>query len=108
MPIMRVANSINLKLAPDSSTSPMAKIALNWPWREGATLPTSPSADRMHSAGGNAVSDQDKAAMRRIPLEVFNEGRVEVVDQVVAEGLCRAPAPAARLAYRSRGPEGLC
>ena len=31
------------------------------------------------------MSDQDKAAMRRIPLEVFNEGRLEVVDQVVAE-----------------------
>jgi predicted SnoaL-like aldol condensation-catalyzing enzyme len=32
------------------------------------------------------MSDQDKAAIRRIPLEVFNEGRLEVVDQVVAEG----------------------
>ncbi len=32
------------------------------------------------------MSDKDKAAVRRIPLEVFNEGRLEVIDQVVDEG----------------------
>jgi predicted ester cyclase len=32
------------------------------------------------------MSDIDKAAMRRIPLEAFNEGRLEVIDQVVDEG----------------------
>ncbi len=31
------------------------------------------------------MSEQDTAAMRRIPLELFNEGRLDVVDQVVAE-----------------------
>lgn len=31
------------------------------------------------------MSEQDKSAMRRIPLEVFNEGHLDVVDQVVAE-----------------------
>ena len=31
------------------------------------------------------MSEQDKTAMRRIPLELFNEGRLDVVDQVVAE-----------------------
>ncbi len=29
------------------------------------------------------MSDQEKQQLRRIPLEVFNEGRIEVVDEVL-------------------------
>jgi predicted ester cyclase len=37
-----------------------------------------------NSGGGDAVTD-DAAAYRRIPLEIFNEGKLDVVDEVIDE-----------------------
>ena len=30
------------------------------------------------------MSEQDKASLRRIPLEVLNEGKIDVIDEVIA------------------------
>ena len=40
------------------------------------------------------MSDSDKATLRRIPLEVLNQGRIDVIDQVVsADYIEHTPPP---------------
>ena len=40
------------------------------------------------------MSEQDKQSLRRIPLEALNEGRVDVIDEVIApDYLERSPLP---------------
>jgi len=33
------------------------------------------------------MSDQNKALAARIPLEAFNQGKLEVIDEVIADNL---------------------
>ena len=40
------------------------------------------------------MSEQDKATVRRIPLEAFNTGDVDVIDQVLAPGFTNHAVPA--------------
>jgi hypothetical protein len=37
------------------------------------------------NAGGQNMSDKNKALAARIPLEAFNQGKLEVIDEVIAD-----------------------
>jgi predicted ester cyclase len=50
--------------------------------------------------GMRAIPDENKAVMRRIYEEIFNEGKLELVDELVAPDMGNHTAPGA-----PRGPE---
>src|SRR5260370_25048062 len=39
----------------------------------------------VNNEGGHDMSDKNKALAARIPLEAFNQGRLEVIDEVIAD-----------------------